>query len=71
MQVENDRFFVVQTASESYVLPEEDAAIDHLRENSEDIDAEGDDVSVAEVQFGDGDWTIKELPWQKIALQLL
>lgn len=71
MKVQNQRFYVVQTASTSHVLPEEDAAIEHLKEHGDGIDPENGDVSVAEVQFGGEDWTIKELPWQRIALQLL
>lgn len=70
MQVNNERFYVVQTPSESHILPSESEAIDHLRQNGGDVDPETDDVSVAEVDFSD-DWTIKELPWQRIALQLL
>lgn len=71
MQVKNQQFYVVQTADESHVLSSESDAIDHLKQNGSAIDPESDDVSVAEVSFAGEDWTIKELPWQQIALQLL
>ena len=71
MQVQNERFYVVETPSESHVLPTETDAISHLKEHGGEIDPESDDVNVVEVQFGGSDWTIKELPWQQIALQLL
>lgn len=71
MQVQNERFYVVQTPDNDHVLASEDEAIAHLKQNGDGIDPETEDVSVAEVAYGGDDWTIKELPWQRIALQLL
>jgi hypothetical protein len=35
------------------------------------VDPENDDVSIVEVDFSEDDWSVVELPWQEIALQLL
>jgi len=70
MIVENESFFVVQTPDDDHVVASEDDAIAKLK-NGAEIDPDTEDVTVAEVSFTDDDWTIKELPWQRIALQLL
>jgi hypothetical protein len=71
MIVNNETFFVVQTPEDDYIVGSEDEAIDQLKDNSDDIDPETDDVTVAQVNYSGNDWEIKELPWQTIALQLL
>ena len=71
MIVNNETFYVVQTPANDYVVGSEDAAIDELKNHSDDINPETDDVTVAQVNYSGSDWEIKELPWQTIALQLL
>jgi len=70
MIVEDSTFYVVQTPAEDHIVSTESEAISTLQDGPE-IDPENNDVSVAEVSYGSDDWTIKELPWQRIALQLL
>lgn len=70
MIVENQSFYVVQTPEEDHIVSTEDEAVAQLQNGSE-IDPDSENVSVAEVNYTDDDWTIKELPWQSIALQLL
>jgi len=62
---------VVQTPADDYIVGSEDEAIAQLKDHSDDIDPETDDVTVAQVNYSGNDWEIKELPWQTIALQLL
>jgi len=71
MKIDNKTFYVVQTPADDHLLETEDDAIATLKDHSDDIDPENDDVTVAEVNYSDSDWEIKELPWQTIALQLL
>lgn len=71
MRVSDDAFHLVTAGGERHVYDDEDEAISHLRQNTGDVDAEADDVSVVEVTVDGEDWTIKELPWQQIALRLL
>jgi hypothetical protein len=71
MRVTDDTFYVVTLADEREIYDGEEEAIDHLRSSAGEIDPEGDEVSVARVTIEGGDWTIKELPWQQIALRLL
>jgi len=70
MKIDNGTFYVVQTPGEDHVVMSEDDAIEELQ-NGPEFDPETEDVSVAEVSYADDDWTIKELPWQQIALKLL
>jgi hypothetical protein len=71
MKISNNTFHVVTIAGKRHIYDNEDNAIDHLRENTNDVDPEGDDVSVAQVSIEGEDWKITELPWQQIALRLL
>lgn len=71
MKITDKTFYVVQSPDSDHVLPSEAEAIDHLRSNATNVDPESDDLSVVEVSFDNDDWTIKELPWQRIALELL
>jgi hypothetical protein len=71
MRVTDDTFYVVSLAGEREIYDGEEEAISHLRESAGEIDPENEDVSVARVTIEGDDWTIKELPWQQIALRLL
>lgn len=71
MKISNDTFHVVTVSDERHIYDAEDDAIDHLRDNTGDINPDDDDVNVVEVTIEGEDWTITELPWQQIALRLL
>ncbi len=71
MRIEGNEFYMVTVADDRHIYGEEEEAINHLRESVGDLDPGSDDVSVVKVNVDGGDWTIKELPWQQIALQLL
>jgi len=68
MKIENDTMFVTTVSGSKSVHNTQEGAIDVLREED---DIESSDVSIVEVELGEEDWSIAELPWQNVALQLL
>jgi len=64
-----NEFHLVTVNGERTVYEAEADAIDHLR--GRDIDPDTEDVNLVAVTVTGGDWKIRELPWQRIALQLL
>lgn len=71
MEIKNNEFFMVTVATGRHIYDDEESAINHLRTHSEGIDPKNNDINVVKVSIDSEDWTIKELPWQQIALQLL
>ena len=68
MRIENDSMFVTTVDEDKSVHNTQEGAIDVLKEED---GVESSDVSIVEVKMGEDDWTIAELPWQNVALQLL
>lgn len=62
---------MVQLPDSETLHQSEKEAIGHLKENADGLDAESDDVNVVRVSVDDGDWTIAEMSWQTIALQMM
>lgn len=71
LTVEDSEFYMVQLPSEETLHQTEDEAIEHLRESAPEIDPESEDVSVIRVSVEGSDWTIAEMSWQTIALQMM
>lgn len=71
MEVEDDTFFVVQSPNKMHVYQTQSESIDHLRSNADKLNAEDPDITISEVTVDGEDWTIKQLPWQRIAVKLM
>lgn len=71
LSVDDDTFYLVNLPDEKTLHNEEDRAIDYLRNESENVDPESDDVSVVRIEVEGDDWTIAEMSWQTIALRLM
>jgi hypothetical protein len=69
LAIDDGEFYLVTIGGTQRLFAAEADAIDHLR--SSDLDPEAADVSVVHVTVDGEDWQIRELPWQRIALQLL
>lgn len=69
MNVTNRTFYVAEVNDGMRLYDTKDEAIDHLKTEAPDPDQ--DDVAVSEVSVDGDDWTIKQMPWQQIALRLL
>lgn len=71
IQVKDDTFYLVRLPDEKTIHNEEEEAIDYLREHADGVEPESDDVSVVRVSVEGEDWTIAEMSWQTIALELM
>jgi hypothetical protein len=71
LEIQDDSFFMVQLPDGKTIHQTEEDAIGHLQTNAEGLDPDSDDVSVVRVSVDEGDWTIAELAWQNIALQMM
>lgn len=69
ISITDGTFFLVTVAGQKTIYGTEGDAINHLRTG--DVTPETDDVSVVRVTVEGEDWEIKELAWQRIALELL
>jgi len=71
LSVDDGTFYLVHLPDEKTLHNEENEAIDYLRNQSEQVDPESDDVSVLRVEVEGEDWTIAEMSWQTIALRIM
>ena len=71
LEVQGGTFFMVQLPNEKTLHQTEDEAIEFLRDRAENVDPETDDINVVRVSVEGEDWTIAEMSWQNIALQLM
>lgn len=71
LEVQDGSFFMVQLPSGQTLHQTEEEAIEYLRARAQDVDPETDDVNVVRITVEDEDWTIAEMSWQNIALQLM
>jgi len=65
----DNTFYVLSTTTNDHLFVERSAAIAELQDTVGA--AEDPDVSIAEVTVDGDDWTIKEIPWRTIALELM
>lgn len=71
MKVSDSTFYVAEMDGAMHLFNNQEDAIGHLRENANNIDPESESVAVSQVTVEGDDWTIKQMPWQQIALRLL
>ena len=72
LKVEGNRFYVLEVGGEKWVHDTVESAVQALKER---VRAEGDlnpdDIRVVEVNILKRKWNIQEVPWVKIALDLI
>lgn len=72
LEITDGEFFLLRTAEMDLVHDTRREAIENLKEYATpQFDASDAEISVVEVSIDGGDWTIAEIPWQEIALELL
>ena len=71
LEVTDSTFYMVQILDSETLHQTEEEAIAFLKEHVDNVDPETDDVSVVRISVENGDWTIAEMSWQNIALQLM
>ena len=71
LKVEGDKFYVVQAGDEKWILDKRDEAIETLKTIVRKMDAAPGDASVIEVDVSEEKWSLREVPWSQIALELM
>lgn len=71
LTLDNGEFYLVELNGEQTLHTSRGDAIDHLKGSAGQLDPEGEDIEIVEVTVSGEDWQIKQLAWQKIALELL
>lgn len=71
LQISENQFYLVMLPSGKTLHDNEKEAIEYLKDNAGDVDPEDDEVSVVNVTVEGEDWTIAEMSWQAIALELM
>ncbi|KXB03572.1 hypothetical protein AKJ45_01275 [candidate division MSBL1 archaeon SCGC-AAA261F19] len=70
MRIENNRLFVLDMGETKEVFNKEEEAIAKMKESvGEDTDPES--VAIFDVDISGDEWKIKQIPWSKIAVQLM
>lgn len=71
LEVSEDTFYLVQLPGKNTLHNNESEAIKFLKDNADDVDPDDEQVSVVRISVEGEDWTIAEMSWQTIALQLM
>ncbi|WP_275882502.1 hypothetical protein [Halorhabdus sp. BNX81] len=71
MDVNDDTFFMVQLPEGKTLHQTKEEAISQLQQQADGLEAESSDVNIVKIAVEDDDWTIAEMSWQTIALQLM
>lgn len=71
LELTDSTFHMVRLPEGETIHQQEADAINYLEQNADDIDPQSEEVSVVKVTVEGEDWTIAEMSWQTIALQLM
>lgn len=71
MEIEGDTFFVVDAEKTKWILKKEEDAIERMKRvvKGENVDVEK--TAIYEVDTSGEKWEVKQVPWSRIAQQLL
>lgn len=70
LEIIDGEFFLLRTPTMDLLHDSRADAIENLKEYGAGA-GDDTDISVVKVNIDGGDWTIAEIPWQEIALELL
>ncbi len=71
MKVEDGEFYYLETDSDEFVLNSRDESIEKLKKIAGDGKPDPDKTNVFRVSPSDKEWSIEQVPWSEIALELL
>ena len=72
MKIESNKFYILEAGKEKWIYDTERSATQSLKKRvSENVDLNPEDVSIIEVNLTGEKWKIKEVPWSKIAIELI
>jgi hypothetical protein len=70
MEIQNDTFYVLEIDDNKEAFPQEEQAVKTLQDEVGN-GTEPDGVSIWEVEINGEQWSIQEIPWSNIAIQLM
>lgn len=71
LEVPGNTFYLVRLPEGKTLHNSEESAINQLQNNADDVDPESSEVDIVKISVENDDWTIAEMSWQNIALQLM
>ena len=69
MEIKEDRFYVLESENGKWIFETEDDAIKKLKDVAKKNDPEK--TRIIEVDISEGEWSIKQVPWSRIAMKLI
>ena len=71
LEIENNRFYVLEIGDRKWIFKTEKEAIEALKEKAKSEDVDPEKINVLEVDLSKEKWEVRGIPWSKIALQLI
>lgn len=71
MKVEEGEFYYLETDSDEFVLNSKKGSIEKLKEVADNGKPDPSETGVFKVSPSDNEWSIEQVPWSEIALELL
>jgi len=71
LKIKGETFYLFETGSERYVFNTEQEAIDKLKEISRHKEPNPEETLILKVNPSGQEWDIQQVPWSKIAIELL
>ena len=69
MEIKEDRFYVLESEDGKWIFETEDEAIKKLKDVAKKANPEN--TRILEVDLSGEEWSIKQLPWSRIAFKLI
>ncbi len=70
MKINDSTFYVVDTGDDKHVLQSEEDAVQQMKTTAGQVE-DPEQVSIFEVDIAGEEWAITQVPWSKIALQMM
>lgn len=69
IEIKNDKFYILESEVGKWIFETEDDAIKKLKEVAKKSNPEK--TRIIEVDVSGGEWSIKQVPWSRIAMKLI
>jgi len=69
IEIKDDKFYILDSEGGKWVFKTEGEAIKKLKDIAKKSDSEK--TRIIEVDIGGDEWSIKQVPWSKIAMELI
>jgi len=69
IEIKDDKFYILDSGNSKWIFATEDEAVKKLKEVAKESDPEK--TRIIEIDIGGDEWSIKQVPWSKIAMKLI